>query len=183
MQDIRPIYEVTFQDGSSAHTDGEHLWSVLRRYKTHSYTEELLTTKQIAETIDIPTYPVQRVPVHFKERELLVDPYLIGVLLGDGGLTVGITITSEDEEIIKFCKKQAYLWDCYLVKRDDLTYQFSTKIFSRKGSGEGCGGAPPLRMRLPYQRFLFQTGDAAIDLIYIIFNFPFSPALHFKYIH
>ncbi|NDD52377.1 hypothetical protein EBZ39_00605 [bacterium] len=41
-------------------------------------------------------------PVHFNARVLPVDPYLLGVLLGDGGLTQGsIRFSSADPEIVE----------------------------------------------------------------------------------
>ena len=46
-------------------------------------------------------------PVQYPESDLPLDPYLLGALIGDGGLTesAGIRFTSMDEDIIERCKK------------------------------------------------------------------------------
>ena len=46
-------------------------------------------------------------PVQYPESDLPIDPYLLGALIGDGGLTesAGIRFTSMDEDIIERCKR------------------------------------------------------------------------------
>lgn len=42
-------------------------------------------------------------PVYYNKQNLPIDPYVLGVLIGDGGMTSGNTIlTSKDDEIISF---------------------------------------------------------------------------------
>ena len=46
--------------------------------------------------------------VFFKEKETHIDPYLLGVILGDGSISKGlIEITNSDEEIIEYLKNVA----------------------------------------------------------------------------
>ena len=48
-QGKRPVYELTFRDGTKAHADEDHLWSV--RASGGSYVPKLLRTSEIAKTL------------------------------------------------------------------------------------------------------------------------------------
>ena len=86
-QGTLPIYKVTFKDGSSVKTSGDHLWTVYRA--TGRPGSRVLTTLQLAEQIKKPSnqgfryLPIME-PMDLPERELPVDPYVMGALLGDG---------------------------------------------------------------------------------------------------
>ena len=101
-------YRVHFDDHTYVECADDHLWEVLsakRRMRDNSkYGEfEVLTTKEIREHLD-NRYSVDiSEPVEFdlpwyQENEL--DPYLLGLLLGDGGLRDGgAVLANYDEEI------------------------------------------------------------------------------------
>lgn len=109
-QPIKEIYRVTFRDGAHADVCGEHLWAAQRPSDTHRdpdkwsvlSTEELLAAGLVDAAgnsrwrIPMLTAPVQYLPV-----SLAVDPYLLGVVLGDGTSSGGGRYTiSSDEEIL-----------------------------------------------------------------------------------
>jgi superfamily II DNA or RNA helicase len=75
-----------------------------------------------------------RVGVDFSKKELLMDPYLMGLLLGDGSLHSSIGITSVDKEIIFYCKNKAEDLGLYL-RKNGLTYYFTTG-FKNKGKNK-----------------------------------------------
>ena len=111
-QGIRPAYAVTFSDGVSVICDGDHLWSV--RTKAHKHRNESyrpMTTKQIMANGLVSQegwkwFIPMADPIEFDEHELPLDPYLLGVILGDGGLTISTpTLSSADEEIIETVAK------------------------------------------------------------------------------
>lgn len=101
-------YDVEFMDGSKTSCSLDHLWTV---YSSRKHNEK--ETISLAEIIDKGwvreqldkrdnvvrneyLYHVPLVqPVEFEERELPLDPYLLGLLLGDGGF-------SEDRDTISF---------------------------------------------------------------------------------
>lgn len=101
-------YKVTFNDDSSVECSEDHLWYV-KDCKKETY--ETLTLKQLIQiglTKKDGTkngrarwqVPICN-PVIFNERQLLIDPYVLGCLIGDGGLTNGsIVLTSNDNELI-----------------------------------------------------------------------------------
>lgn len=108
------IYKVTFSDGTSTECCGNHLWNTKTRYekkkekrKTYGFTTK--TTIQIMESLkhgrvlnhELPLTN----PVLFEESELTIDPYLLGVILGDGTISGNaVWITSKDEELMKILK-------------------------------------------------------------------------------
>lgn len=116
-QGIRDIYNVTFSDGVSVRCDKEHLWTVntwQQRHKRpmkngirkHFIDNSFKTTKTLGELMDLgfrmPKYHNEHQfripicsPVEYNEREVKIDPYLLGYLIGDGSferctLTVGV---------------------------------------------------------------------------------------------
>lgn len=93
------IYRVTFSDGSSVLVDGDHLWTA--QTKNHSRTEDnwrvVETRSLIGREHQSWRIPLVQ-PIHFQGQvDLPIDPYLLGVLLGDGALTMGAVFCPGDE--------------------------------------------------------------------------------------
>jgi predicted phage terminase large subunit-like protein len=104
-QGEKDIYRVTFTDGSSTECTDDHLWEVSK----HTFGRKPVVLplseirKQLREKDGKRIYriPVAN-PVEFEKLDLPIDPYLMGVLLGDGNLCSGSTIfSSADSEIIE----------------------------------------------------------------------------------
>jgi hypothetical protein len=93
----RDVYRVTFRDGSFVDCTDDHLWKV----SNASNTTKILTTKEL---IDKPQYkflPVLSNPVRFSNKQSFpIDPYLFGILLGDGCLRSGVRFSTSDKEIV-----------------------------------------------------------------------------------
>jgi hypothetical protein len=90
-QGERPIYRISFHDGSSVEADAEHLWSVAKSremsngvgFKTMSTIELLETGLHGRDGKRRWRIPVVA-PVHHPHAELPLDPYALGLLIGDG---------------------------------------------------------------------------------------------------
>ena len=95
---VRPCYKVVFDDGSSTIVSREHLWSVRgrqeRRKGSPSWrtleTQELVELgvkrsngKALARQWEVPRQGAAQYP----EADLPLDPYLVGLLIGNGSLT------------------------------------------------------------------------------------------------
>jgi hypothetical protein len=97
----RTCYEIRFSDGSSIVADEDHLWRVWSASQRHTKTHpEVLSTKQIASTI-YRDYGIE-VAGSLKLADvpgLGIDPYVLGVWLGDGS-SDGNRIGSVDEDVI-----------------------------------------------------------------------------------
>ena len=105
-QGEKDIFRVTFTDGASTECCKEHLWQVRSSWRNWAKLPPAVRTLgQLCENIadvngKLHHYiPLVR-PVEFVESELPLDPYLLGVLIGDGGYTAtGVILTTADEEI------------------------------------------------------------------------------------
>lgn len=120
-QGEKDIYKVTFSDGSSTECCDDHLWSVKTEvHRNYRIKRNGKKTKANHDGIVLPlkeirnnligrggrknfSIPIAK-PVEFKKKEYLIHPYLMGVLLGDGGLRTAVMISSGDDEIINKIK-------------------------------------------------------------------------------
>lgn len=110
------IYEVETDDGYVIECDGEHLWTVrFHGGKYQTYNTEQLYRRQQGEhlcttrdgriiyrgTQNLKDYRPPLLPVNhavqYPTQDLLVDPYVLGVWLGDGTSKQAI-ITSHDDD-------------------------------------------------------------------------------------
>lgn len=113
-QESREVYRVTFSDGSWTRCSPEHLWTVsywgsgrssgkqtrVRRTKTVSLRQLMsdgITTPKGRRKFAIP----MTAPVQYSEQELPMEPYALGVILGDGSVNDrGYVSLTTDKEII-----------------------------------------------------------------------------------
>lgn len=117
-QGVTPVYELTFSDKSVTRASHHHLWEIEyswapttlaeRKAKTSKSVRKTVTTDWLVE--NLPKFqrwnrPIKIVPTNIGEydfhgEELFLDPYLVGALLGDGGLThYSPTFTSADQQM------------------------------------------------------------------------------------
>jgi phosphate starvation-inducible PhoH-like protein len=92
-QGEKDIYRVTTQDGASTLASGDHLWAVATRAdRRRGKPLRVLTTREMIGHLRANHYhryelPLHNAPVRFPYREVPMDPYALGLLLGDGCLT------------------------------------------------------------------------------------------------
>lgn len=131
-----PVYKVTFSDGSSCECSIDHLWNVRdenRRRRNNGYV-----TKSLKQIIDSGIYlkssekrissgrkPVPKweipicSPLQYNERELLIPPYTLGAIIGDGYVCNMQLITDElDNSMMISCKRFGNINRCLLSKKD-----------------------------------------------------------------
>lgn len=103
-QGVKDVYSVIFSDGSIVESCLEHLWKIKEGDK-----EKVLPLKEIMESFVSPMgrtkYKVDTAkPLYFNYQDIQIDPYVLGFLLGDGGLTSGVKFSSADQEIVDYIK-------------------------------------------------------------------------------
>ena len=102
----RRCFEVAFSDGTTVIADEGHLWrTVDKNGRRHGLAiDRIRDTGRIAETLRVRDEFNHHVPlagaVWYPERELPIDPYVLGVWIGDG-TTTKAEITCADEEILQ----------------------------------------------------------------------------------
>jgi SNF2 family DNA or RNA helicase len=74
-----------------------------------------------------------KVPVEFEEKQLNIDPYMIGFWLGDG-TSKQSEITTQDSTIVKYFKTNLGQYKCYLQYKDNKTNKYTYRI-----NGDGSG--------------------------------------------
>ncbi len=94
-QGRKPVYRVSTQDGASTLCCGEHLWAVQTRHDRYrGKPPRVLETRQMIGRLRAAHYHRYELPlvaaVQYVEREVPMDPYALGLLLGDGH-TAGLT--------------------------------------------------------------------------------------------
>jgi len=96
-QGEKDIYRLTAQDGASTRCSGDHLWAVATRDdRRRGKPLRVLTTREMIGNLRANHYhryelPLHSAPVRFPHREVPMDPYALGLLLGDGCLTGTVT--------------------------------------------------------------------------------------------
>ena len=131
---VRDIYEVSFRNGNIVECTEDHLWEVdavrasaekrLKRQEagiarrleaglTPRTRDDARTWPRVMTVAELARrtpaslkrkYVPTIQPVQYASRPITVDPYLLGVLIGDGSLssrTSGVRFTSADEEIVE----------------------------------------------------------------------------------
>lgn len=125
-------YNITFTDGTIVEACENHLWAVRSSKRNISKSNfNVLSVKDMLDenlqlikngsdynkdrkykyktyyklpNNDCRWYIPMVEPVEFNKREITIDPYLLGCLLGDGGFsTHNIKLISADEELINEC--------------------------------------------------------------------------------
>jgi phosphate starvation-inducible protein PhoH and related proteins len=98
-QGRREVFRVRAQDGASTLCCGEHLWAVTthadrRRGRPHRVleTREMIGRLRAAHAHRFEL-PLVSQPVKFPAQDVPMDPYALGLLLGDGCLTTSTTPT------------------------------------------------------------------------------------------
>jgi phosphate starvation-inducible protein PhoH and related proteins len=127
-QGEKDVFRVTAQDGSWTLCCGEHLWTVRtasdrRRNKPWRVleTQDMIGNLRAAHARRYEL-PMLTAPVCFPEREVPMDPYALGLLLGDGCLTgrTAPSFTTADTELADAL--QAALPDVMLRRKSSIDH-------------------------------------------------------------
>jgi len=130
-----PTYDVSFSDGSRLTVDGDHIWTVEkkvgrgRKIERVNFDTRTLAGMRLRYDGNSWLYSIPMVePVHYanEEQDVPIQPYLMGLLMGDGCFTRGtITLAGDDFEMLDYIE----LPDGITMERSpgDRDWRFSDK--------------------------------------------------------
>jgi len=128
------MFRVTFSDGATTVCSGDHLWNVrsaCQKHRGESYRtlplREIVAHGLCRANGNAMHYIPMVEPVEYAAQPLLVDPYLAGYILGNGGLT-GYTnvISIPDQETVD--RLNALMTQPLLAKKNsDCDYHVKDK--------------------------------------------------------
>jgi len=110
-QGKRKTCKVIFDDGSDVICDYEHLWYTQTRADRKTKggrTGTVKKTSDIKETLQKGVRKNHSIPfvkpIQFKDRKTKINPYLYGVLVGDGGLTgATVRLSNPEKDVVIRC--------------------------------------------------------------------------------
>lgn len=101
------LYEVVFGDGRKVEVCKEHLWECFYVNTTENRRWGVRSTEEMARLISMPNprvYIPLPDPEDCPDKDFLMDPWLLGALLGDGCIAHSSTaISTPDEHIVNKC--------------------------------------------------------------------------------
>lgn len=119
-------YELTFDDGTIVEACSDHLWLTYTEYDRNNLRKlrnkkisdivnkpSIKNTKEILNTLHIKNKNIAQhsiptcKPINYPKKELLIDPYLFGLWLGDGDSSSG-RIETADPEIFSYIENIEY---------------------------------------------------------------------------
>lgn len=131
---IKKNYRVTFQDGSCTECCDEHLWNI---NKSTFKNKNKFITVELKDIINDPIglrktirdgyrYSIpEHKPIEMIGVNHIIQPYLLGCLIGDGCLTgKTIELSNSEEDVIRKCER--LLPNGYSIKKNsDLNYSWN----------------------------------------------------------
>ena len=170
-QGEKEIIRMTFSDGSWTRATWDHLWTVRGKMSNGESAWEVLTTRQIIDkgiknscgerTFFIP----QARPVQYEGTvDLPLDPYLVGVLLGDGSLSRGMIMLSTDTEIVENLVLPA---DCSVViaeAHSDSYNEYRVRGMYKHLKAMGLTGKRSEDKFIP-QQYLYASVESRVALL------------------
>ncbi|APZ81984.1 helicase/primase [Enterococcus phage EFP01] len=110
-QGKQKVYQVRFSDGTIVECNDEHIWTYQTKAMRGSNKDNWVskTLREIIDTVPIKANGGQNIyipmaqAVPYAHKHFSLHPYLIGALLGDGGLSVesgSLTFTNSERDLV-----------------------------------------------------------------------------------
>ena len=148
-QGMKKVFKVILSDGREVLCNDEHIWTTFTskgNFKDRTVREMLNLglfatdsrpkkdgTQRRTSKFSIPANEC----VDYEEKELGLDPYLLGVLIANGGLTEKyLTVSTNDEFTIKKISKiQSYSYRKNSSKNYNWNFKYGNKIYTDSEQG------------------------------------------------
>ncbi|MEP7038232.1 MAG: PhoH family protein, partial [Acidobacteriota bacterium] len=142
-QGKKKVYRLTMTDGSSALACAEHLWQVrtMEDKRRNKPTRVLETQEMIGDFRRNRQYryelPLLSAPVEWKFQNVPIEPYSLGLLLGDGCITdkTSPSFTSGDVELVDYLQSGLAAMNLNFRRKTAIDYVI-TNPFAGKGGNK-----------------------------------------------
>ena len=132
-------YKINFDNSESIVADKDHRWliSFKKQSKKSFYNTVIMTTEELFNYLntleDKNSYTIPKIlnakPIFGKHKDLLIDPYVLGIWLGDGSKDCGIITQEKNSPVWKEIKSRGYELGENLVHSEDRQNTESRTIF------------------------------------------------------
>src|SRR5690606_22320374 len=109
---VQDIYRVTFSDGSTVDTDGDHLWQVRdMKYRRTTRENTIVSTRELlGKPKKLKRGDPSRIPMaeagSRDDKDLPIEPYTLGAMLANGSMVNGaLQLSTPDEEVVARIRK------------------------------------------------------------------------------
>jgi replicative DNA helicase len=127
----KDIYRVTFEDGRFSDCGIDHLWKIWTRNNKGIYAWQVADTQKIINDLSQKSKRVS-IPlvseIDAVDKDFILDPYIVGALIGDGCLRDGFVIESADSFIPDKIKRLLNQ-DCEVSIRENSNSKSKTYRF------------------------------------------------------
>lgn len=116
-----PCYKITFDNGKSITADHEHRWLISfkkpkSKRRPDGYEHKVMTTEELycylenlkERRSDLIPKILNAKPLECPEENLPIDPYVLGVWLGDGSKACGLITQAKNSPVWKEIEKRGY---------------------------------------------------------------------------
>jgi len=132
------IYEIKSKGWDSFTVNSEHILVLRNRKKSSNKPFEISVKDflQKSKTFQDQSQLI-RTSVEFKEKEIKMDPYLMGIWIGDGARTSPHGVETADQEIVSFLEEKASEYNLLLRKHINKKSKSDGYYFSSGSFGKG----------------------------------------------
>jgi phosphate starvation-inducible PhoH-like protein len=168
----REVFHVRAQDGAQTLACGDHLWFVTTPDdRRHGKAGRVLQTKDMIGRLRQAhqhrfELPIVSQPVQFEPRPVSIDPYALGLLLGDGCITTKTTpsFTTRDPELASALESS--FEGIELLRKTEIDY-----VLRREGPRRG-GVANPVTVLLRENQLAGTTSSTKFVPVEYLLNSP-----------
>ena len=141
-QGKRSVYRLTMTDGSSAVACAEHLWQVntMEDKRRNKPPRVLQTQEMIGNVRREHQYryelPLLSAPVEWAEKEVPIEPYALGLMLGDGCMSgkTSPTFATADAELVSSLSFAFSDMNLHLRRKSEIDYVLVNPLAGKGGN-------------------------------------------------
>ena len=147
-QGRKKVYRLTMTDGSTTVACSEHLWQVktLEDKRRNKPARVLETQEMLGNFRRNHQYryevPILSAPIEFEFRPVSLEPYSLGLLLGDGCITDKTSpgFSTADAELVSFLQTGLAEMNLKFSRKSAFDYVMTNPL-----AGKGCNKFAPIR--------------------------------------